>query len=179
MFILSSNILALIFLNWHTRPLPSHTLYFAKRPHRTITTLLAFCFPTCRSSFACRHFVQGILFGCTDHMPSAHHPRRSRSLCFIVNHKAICLLSVVILIYSHLLALDNKTLRVCTLFPKSQRSFFSRIRGFVDAHKLVLDSRDWETQMVYAVHIVTIHEVMRSRSDEGGVCLMCFIGSES
>ena len=69
-FILSFNILALIFLNWHTRPLPSHTLYFAKPFHRTTTTLLAFCFPTCRYSFACRHFVQGILFGCTDYMPS-------------------------------------------------------------------------------------------------------------
>jgi len=43
-FILSSNILALIFLNWHARLLPSHTLYFAKRPHRTILLYLPFAF---------------------------------------------------------------------------------------------------------------------------------------
>jgi len=177
-FILSSNILALILLNWHTRLLPSHTLYFTKRLHRTITTLLAFCFPTSAVlHFACWHFVQGILFGCTDYMPSLHRPNRSRSLCFIVNHKAICLLSVVILIYSRLLALNNKKLPVCILPPSFGSFVYSDNRIISTYTRIDVWLEELSDSNDHVVYIVVIHEVMQSWSDKGGVCLVCFIES--
>ena len=106
-----------------------------------------------------------------------HHPSRSRPLCFIVNHKAICLLSVVILIYSPLLALDNKKLHVCILLTNSLRPcLLGQFDYRTQVNARLEGLRD--SKMAHVVHIIVIHEVMRSWSDESGVCLMCFIGSE-
>jgi len=111
-FILSSK---LIFLNWHAQLLPSHTLYFAKRPDRThhysICLLLSNLTFVLLVDTLYRVYSSVVQITCLH----SHHPSRPRSLCFIVNHKAICLLSVVILIYSRLLALNNKNLPVCIL----------------------------------------------------------------
>ena len=109
-FILSSNILALISLNWHTRLLPSHTLIVLRKtppPHPShystclLLSSLPFLILLVDTLYRVSSSVVQII--CL-HL---HHPSRSRSFCFIVNRKAICLLSVVILIYSRLLLITT------------------------------------------------------------------------
>jgi len=97
------------FPNWHTRLLPSHTLTVLRKtppphPHYSTCLLLSglpFFILLVDTLYRVSSSVVQII--CL-HL---HHPSRSRSFCFIVNRKAICLLSVVILIYSRLLLITT------------------------------------------------------------------------
>ena len=99
MFILSSNILALIFPTWRTRLLPSHIVFCKTPPPHPPLLYLPFAFRPNVLHLACCHFVQGILFGCTDYMPS---PPTSKPFSVTLFHSQSQSHLSVICSYSHL-----------------------------------------------------------------------------